>query len=126
MSQEGTKAPAVYPFEMKLQILKRVEAGEAVSALAKEFSIRRKNIYQWKDRYAEFGEAGLKVGRGKRTPKPAPTATDAPRPERGELLAARTRIAELERKVGIQALELDFFEEALQRIGVKDAKKSSR
>jgi len=32
---------------------------------------------------------------------------------RGELLAARKRIAELERKVGQQELELDFFGEAL-------------
>ena len=35
---------------------------------------------------------------------------------RGELLAARKRIAELERKVGQQELELDFFGEALRRI----------
>ena len=37
---------------------------------------------------------------------------------RGELLAARKRIAELERKVGQQELELDFFGEALRRIKV--------
>lgn len=44
---------------------------------------------------------------------------------RGELLAARKRIAELERKVGQQELELDFFGEALRRIKV-DAKRSAR
>jgi hypothetical protein len=44
---------------------------------------------------------------------------------RGELLAARKRIAELERKVGQQELELDFFGEALRRIKV-DGKRSAR
>jgi hypothetical protein len=39
-----------------------------------------------------------------------------PQGARGELLAARKRIAELERKVGQQALELDFFGEALRRV----------
>jgi hypothetical protein len=44
---------------------------------------------------------------------------------RGELLSARQRIAELERKVGQQELELDFFGEALRRIKV-DGKRSAR
>jgi transposase len=44
---------------------------------------------------------------------------------RGELLAARRRIAELERKVGQQELELDFFGEALRRIKV-GGKRSAR
>jgi hypothetical protein len=44
---------------------------------------------------------------------------------RGELLAARKRIAELERKVGQQELELDFFGEALRRIKV-GGKRSAR
>ena len=45
--------------------------------------------------------------------------------ECGELLAARRRIAELERKVGQQELELDFFGEALRRIAV-GGKRSAR
>jgi tetrahydromethanopterin S-methyltransferase subunit G len=44
---------------------------------------------------------------------------------RGELPAARKRIAELERKVGQRELELDFFGEALQRIKV-GGKRSAR
>jgi hypothetical protein len=44
---------------------------------------------------------------------------------RGELLAARKRIADLERKVGQQELELDFFGEALRRIKA-GAKRSAR
>jgi transposase len=44
---------------------------------------------------------------------------------RGELLWARKRIAELERKVGQQELELDFFGAALRRIKA-GAKRSAR
>ena len=55
-------------------------------------------------------DRGKRDGRGERT---------------GELLAARKRIAELERKVGQQELELDFFGEALRRIKV-DGKRSAR
>jgi hypothetical protein len=47
-----------------------------------------------------------------------------PQAGRGELLAARKRIAELERKVGQQELELDFFGEALRRVKA-EAKRSA-
>jgi hypothetical protein len=39
-----------------------------------------------------------------------------PTTKRGELLQARQRIADLERKVGRQQLEIDFFAEALRRV----------
>ena len=46
------------------------------------------------------------------------TAREGPPPDTpgGELEAARTRIAELERKVGQQQLELDFFRQALRQV----------
>ena len=56
--------------------VRRVQAGESVLAVAEELGIRRKRLYVWKDRYAEWGEAGLRrvwrkatersVGSGKR------------------------------------------------------------
>ena len=106
---------------------RRVLAGESVSAVAQEMGIRRKRLYVWKDRYAELGEAGLLRGRGGRPRKEKPAAGNEAEATagRGELLAARKRIAELERKVGQQELELDFFGEALRRIRV-DAKRSAR
>jgi transposase len=84
-------------------------------------------VYVWKDRYAEMGEAGLAPGRVGRPRKEAPTEVSGAEalPGRGELLAARKRIAELERKVGQQELELDFFGEALRRIKM-GAKRSAR
>jgi hypothetical protein len=81
----------------------------------------------WKDRYAELGEAGLVHRRGGRPRKVLFEDKNGPgaMSGRGELLAARRRIAELERKVGRQELELDFFGEALRRIKV-GGKRSAR
>jgi transposase-like protein len=117
MSQQKAKRPE-YGTELKLAAVRRVLAGDSVRAVAQELGIRRKRLYVWKDRYAELGEAGLARRRGGRPRKPAAVASEAGPAGRGELLAARRRIAELERKVGQQELELDFFGEALRRIRV--------
>src|SRR6266567_5103004 len=109
---------AEYAMELKLAAVRRGRAGESVRAVAEELGIRRKRLYVWKDRYAELGEAGLARQRGGRPRKEAQEAGSPSETTvgRGELLAARKRIAELERKVGQQELELDFFGEALRRI----------
>jgi transposase-like protein len=126
MSQEVRKQ-AEYGMELKLAAVRRVRAGGSVRAVAEELGIRRKRLYVWKDRYVELGEAGLVRRRGGRPRKEASAGENGSGTKvgRGELLAARKRIAELERKVGQQELELDFFGEALRRIKV-DAKRSAR
>ena len=126
MSREKAKQPE-YGTELKLSAVRRVLAGESVSAVAQQLGIRRKRLYVWKDRYAELGEAGLAHRRGGRPRQPARAGSSGSEATggRGELLAARRRIAELERKVGQQELELDFFGEALRRIKV-DGKRSAR
>ena len=125
MSQKKAKQ-AEYGTELKLAAVRRILAGESVREVAQELGIRRKRLYVWKDRYAELGEAGLVRRRGGRPRKIASAAEDGSGglAGRGELLTARRRIAELERKVGQQELELDFFGEALRRIKV-DAKRSA-
>ena len=126
MSQKKAKQPE-YGTELKLAAVRRVLAGESVRAVAQELGIRRKRLYVWKDRYAELGEVGLARRRGGRPRRPAAAAINGLEAGagRGELLAARRRIAELERKVGQQELELDFFGEALRRIKM-GAKRSAR
>jgi hypothetical protein len=128
MSQEKTKAPEVYSGERKLAAVKRLLAGESARAVAEELGIRRGLLYKWKDRYALLGEAGLLASRVGRPRKQEGRSVD-PQGSRGELLAARKRIAELERKVGQQSLELDFFEGALRHIAAvrkeQDAKRSA-
>ena len=117
MSRQNTKQPE-YGTELKLAAVHRVLAGESVSAVAHALGIGRKRLYVWKDRYAQLGEAGLVHRRGGRPRKGLPEGKNGVDTisARGELLAARKRIAELERKVGQQELELDFFGEALRRI----------
>ena len=126
MSHERAKQPE-YGTELKLAAVRRVRAGESVRAVAQELGIRRKRLYVWKDRYAELGEAGLVRRVGGRPRKEGTSARSGSQElsGRGELLAARKRIAELERKVGQQELELDFFGEALRRIKV-GGKRSAR
>ena len=112
------KKPAAREFsaEFKLHAVQRALAGERIATIADELGIRRKLIYAWKDRYAERGEAGLAQPRGRPRKLAEPEPPHEPTTSRGELLAARRRIAELERKVGQQELELDFFEQVLQRV----------
>ena len=68
MSRKNTNQPE-YGTELKLAAVRRVLAGESVSAVAQELGIRRKRLYVWKDRYAELGEAGLVHRRGGRPRK---------------------------------------------------------
>ena len=114
MSQ-NKKVAREFSLEFKLGAVRRALGGERIATIAEELGIRRKLIYQWKDRYAELGEAGLAQARGRprnSEARPAHAAT----PGRGELLAARKRIAELECKIGQQELELDFLEDVARRV----------
>ncbi len=126
MSQEVGKR-VEYAVELKLAAVRRIRAGESVRVVAEELGIRRKRLYVWKDRYTELGAAGLERQRAGRPRKEASAGENGGETlvGRGELLAARKRIAELERKVGQQELELDFFAEALRRIGA-GGKRSAR
>src|SRR5258706_15308447 len=102
---------AEYARELKLAAVHRVRAGESVRAVAEELGIRRKRLYVWKDRYAELGEAGLARRRGGRPRKEAAEAGRGWETTvgRGEVPAARKRIAAMEPKVGQPGMELDFF-----------------
>ena len=50
----------------KLAALRRMLAGENVSALARELGIRRKYLYQWRDRFRAGGPEALR-SRGRPT-----------------------------------------------------------
>jgi len=113
----------VFSREFKIGIVCRMLAGENVSALARELKMTRKDLYAWRDRFQAGGPEALR-GRG-RPPKAeaagvAASSTSAQAPAETpaeELEAARKRIAELERKVGQQQLDLDFFQRALRHVG---------
>jgi len=112
----------VFSRAFKVSIVRRMLAGENVSALARELRFSRKDLYVWRDRFLAGGPEALR-GRG-RPPKAeaaglaasSTTAKAAPETPGAALEAARTRLAELERKIGQQQVELDFFRQALRQV----------
>ncbi len=109
------KKNRVFSHEFKLRAVQRMLEGESPSTIAFELKVKRKMLYRWKDAYLARGPGGLRqIGRPRKEEKLE--KPPAPKTKRGELLQARQRIAELERKVGRQQLEIDFFEEALRRV----------
>jgi transposase len=102
----------------KLKAIERMEAGENVSALARELRVKREILYRWRGQYRSGGEPALRERRGRPTVAEAQAmaAARGPAAEAADLAQARRRIAELERKVGQQQLELDFFKGALRHI----------
>jgi transposase len=98
--------------EFKLKALERIRRGETIAALSEEFGVHRQLIYKWKEAFRD-GSTPASVGRpSKAVAQARRTAAEG----LSELAAARLRVAELERKVGQQELELDFFQQALRRI----------
>ncbi len=111
--------------EFKLSALSRMEAGVNISALSRELEVRRKLLYEWRDAYQAGGAEALRppgrprkastvVGGGRAHGLRAASESAVPALRPDALSLARRRIAELERKVGQQALEADFFRQALR------------
>ena len=111
-----------FPTAFKLAVIKRLKAGEAVLPLARELGVSRKILHDWRKAWDLHGPAGLNRKRG---PKPGPRklrplAKSAAKGSSGELAKARAKIAELERKIGQQALDIDFFHKALRALDGAD------
>jgi transposase len=122
--------------DFKLSALKRMAETDNIHSLARELGIERKLLYCWRDAFAACGEAGLRrsgrpSGRDRAvdavlaavTEPHEPMAPDGRIPDArlpdGRLPDGRLpdgRIEELERKIGQQQLELDFFRAALRRV----------
>jgi transposase len=108
------RSARIFSRELKLSVVRRMLAGENVSALARELQVGRKDLQVWRDRFRAGGAAALR-GRG-RPPKVVAPAAVASRAVPDDLATAQRRIAELERKIGQQQLELDFFQRALRQV----------
>jgi transposase len=106
------KRSRVFSRAFKLAAVRRMMAGEDVSALSRELRVLRKDLYYWRTRFRAGGPEAL---RGKGRPKKTEVVRPQPNEPSGE--KARERIAELERKIGQQQVDLDFFRQALQRVG---------
>lgn len=113
-----TMEPRSFSREFKLKVIERLEAGESGSALALELSVKRTIIYRWRDAFRRGGAEALRSKRG-RPAKADALAMDRARgvaAKANDLTDARRQIADLQRKVGQQQLDLDFFKQALRHI----------
>ena len=96
-----------YSPAFRARALELLKSCSNVSELARELGIRRKWLYKWRN------QARAKAGRSggdAKFPAPAETVRE---PENGAL---RQRLADLERLVGRQTAEIDFFRRALRRV----------
>jgi len=125
------KRARTFSAELKRRAVGRVAAGEEVSAVAADLKIDRRRLYDWQEQVRQGGLEAL-GGPG----RPRKGGLDGP-PLRSAILnegvAARRRIAELERKIGEQQADLDFFRQALRHVkarqqaaGVPGARRSTK
>ena len=117
-----------YPAAFKLKAIKRVERGEGVLPVALDLGVTRKALHDWIRAYKAFGAEGLNRKRG---PKPGrrrlkPVNDIASGEGRGSQTSSQQRMAELERVIGRQQLELDFFRQALRALEGKATQGKSR
>ena len=82
--------------EFKLAAIQRLELGASVSEVARAFEVNPNVLHRWRKEFRQ-GPGNAFPGLGKR------------RWDEG-------RVAQLERKIGQQALEIDFLKGCLQRI----------
>ncbi len=92
--------------EFKLAAVERMRSGESGSALARELDVKRAKLYEWAAQLERYGDDAF--------PGPGRRPGSQPRVERGR--EDEARVAALERKVGRQALEIDFLQQALRRV----------
>jgi transposase len=95
-----------YSRQFRMEVVRRIAAGEKVPALSRELGIHRKLLYEWMRRVNEGGESNLRE-RGRPRKIEASHEAGGGGPE---------QIAQLERAVAHQQLIIEFFRHALQRI----------
>jgi transposase len=127
--------------EFKLRALSRLDETVSVAALAEELGVGRERLYEWRRKYRSGGaealrELGRPLNSSRRfdeisaaplsaAPLSAAPLSAAPlsaAPLSAAIVSA-SRIAELERKIGQQQLDLDFFRAALRHVRGQRLKK---
>ena len=110
----STRKRRVFNREVKLSAVQRLMAGEAPTRIAQELQIGSGHLSKWWANYRRYGPEGLRAAH---RPRKSDAAKLEPIAKASDLAVSQQRIRELERKVGQQQLELDFFQKALRRVG---------
>ena len=82
--------------EFKLAAVRRLEAGVSIGEAARALEVNPNVLHRWKRELRDYGAQAF-TGNGKSR-------------------IEETQVAELERKVGRQALEIDFLRRCLQHV----------
>lgn len=101
--------------EFRVEIVERMLRGENVVALSQKHRLARSMMYRWRDAYRRQGAGGM--AKAERSSRQQTEVGD-----REQKL--RERIAELERTIGRQAVDIDFFKGVFKRL--KESPKAVR
>ena len=82
--------------EFKLAAVRRLEAGASIAEVARACEVNPNVLHRWRREFREGVERAF--------------------PGNGKSKADEDRVAELERKVGRQTMEIDFLKRVLQRV----------
>jgi len=82
--------------EFKQTAVRRLDGGQSVAEVARALEVHPSDLHRWR---RELHEHGARAFRGV-----------------GNKRAEQSRLGELERKVGQQAMEIDFLKRALQHV----------
>ena len=82
--------------EFKQTAINRLNSGQTAAEVARALEVHPSDLHRWRRELQEHGERAFS-GVGKKR-------------------AEASRVAELERKVGQQAMEIDFLKRALQHV----------
>jgi transposase len=100
--------------EFKQAAVSRFALTQEVGPLARELGVNRSQLYRWAARLSDAPRVAVRnVSSVALTP--AAVADEAARSD--------ARLAELERKIGQQQLDLDFFRAALRRVREQQPRK---
>ena len=111
-NRKPVRKRGVYSREFKLSVIERVLAGEGVPDLSRELGVSGGRFYRWLQLFRMGGAENLRLAR-----RPHKVwGSEAQRKPAKDFGEAQERINELERKIGQQQLELDFFQRALRQV----------
>jgi len=82
--------------EFKIAALRQLDSGVSIAAVARSCEINPSLLHRWRRDFQQSAEQAF--------------------PGLGKKRVDENRVAELERKIGQQALEIDFLKRCLQRI----------
>jgi len=90
------KSRRIFTKEFKLTAIRRLEAGQGVAEVARALEVHPSDLHRWRNELREHGQKAFS-GVGKKR-------------------VEESRVAELERKIGQQQMEIDFLKRALQHV----------